>query len=335
MRHAFLIVVVALACPIAWAQDLDTTAVSDQFDSANRGQAATGCPTAPGAGIGCACVDGSDGATITNTAGVTGSITYVNAFAGASTGDGANGESPVVNVTTYAKHPDWNQVAPTIAANTRPGATSASSAVVVCDDGGHNGLFFGESDDKNYFIQADVYCEDRSGLASTNYEAAGVCVRAASREGSWIDYSFNYDRTGSFAIIHDRVLNTIEALKWSRNATIANITTRLPASKTVFASQTGVTQGWHTFRIEADDTNIKFWVDGLAVADVQDASYEAGYAGLVMREGSVANASEHPAYFDNMSAGPYANTPTPTATATPVPPTVTPSTFAENTERYE
>jgi len=224
-RFALLIcVMMFVMAPLVCAQDLDSTAVSDQFDSAARGNESTICTTAPGAGIGSACVDGSDATTITDSAGVTGSIDYINGFAGASAYDGTNGETPVLDITAPHKMPDRNTDMAAIAANTRPGATSANNAVVICDDGGHNGLYWGEADDSNYFVQADVFCEDRSGeLTTAMYEAASIAVRAASREGDWIDYSFNTDRTGSYAIVHDRVLNTIEALKWSRNLGIADI----------------------------------------------------------------------------------------------------------------
>ncbi|HEQ59980.1 MAG TPA: hypothetical protein ENN74_00045 [Firmicutes bacterium] len=311
----FLLIAAALVGGLpAVAQDLDTTAVSDQFDSGLRGQETSGC----GIPYGGACTDGSDAVIITDASGVTGSISYVNTWAGASAQDPTNGESPVWDVTVAHVHPDRGHSVPAIPANTRPGATSPNMAVVICDDGGHNGLFWGQADNQDYYLEADVYCKDRSGeLTTASYEAASICVRAASREGSWVDYTFNMDRTGSYAIVHDRILNTIEAVTWARNTTISNITTRAASSRVVHASLSSVAEGWHTFKIDCRGQRIIFSVDGAVLADVIDASYEAGYPGLVMREGAVDSALEHPAYYDNMRSGP-SQIPIPTPTQTPV-----------------
>jgi len=203
-----------------------------------------------------------------------------------------------------------------ITANSRPGATSPNEAVVICDDGGHNGLFWGEADDQDYFLEADVYCEDRSTLdPGSSYEAVSVCVRAASREGSWMDYTFNMDRSGSYAVVYDKVLRTIEAVTWARNGLIADITSRSAGSRIVHASMASVTEGWHTFKIDCRGQRIVFSVDGAVLADVVDASYAAGYAGLVLREGGITGTEEHPGYFDNLKSRPsQLQIPTPTHT---------------------
>jgi len=277
--------------------------VADQFDSGMRGQETSGC----GIALGGACVDGSDAVTITDQNGVTGSISYVNVWAGASSYDGTNGESPVLDITAAHVQPDRNTALAAIPANTRPGATSPTKAVLIGDDGGHNGLFWGEADDSSYYVEVDVYCPDRSGtlVPATMYEAVSACVRAASREGSWIDYTFNMDRTGSYAIVYDEILRTIEAVTWARNGTIGLITSRDATSRTVHATLTNVVAGWHTFKIGCDGDQVRFWVDGAPLAAIVDMTYLSGYAGLVLREGGVASASEWPGYFDNLKSGPY------------------------------
>jgi len=291
-----------LPTAFAFAQNLNTTDVADQFDSDFRGQETSGC----GITYGGACEDGSDAVTITNQYGVTGAISYVNTWAGASGSDGANGESPVLDITAAHVHPDRNTALAGIPANTRPGATSPTKAVLICDDGGHNGLFLGGADDSAYYIEVDVYCPDRSGeLTTDQYEAVSACVRAASREGGWMDYTFNMDRTGSYAIVYDEILRTIEAVTWARNTTIGVITSRDPASRTIHGTLTDVAAGWHTFKIACAGDQVKFWVDGTPLAAITDATYSAGYAGLVIREGGVDGGDERPGYFDNLKAGPF------------------------------
>ena len=284
------------------AQDLDTVSVSDQFDSGARGQETSGC----GINWGGACTDGSDAVTITDASGVTGSVSYVNSWAGASgAGDTTYGESPVQIIDATYVNPDRILLdVPPITANTRPGATSATTAVTLCDDGGFNGLWWGEADDADYYAEVDVYCEDRSSLGTGAYEATSLCIRAASREGSWNELTFNMELTGSYALVYDEMLRTIEAVTWTRGTIGTAVTTRDAGSRTVHATITDVTEGWHTFRIEAKENNIEFSVDGSLLTAITDTTYDAGYAGMVYRESNVDDASEHPGKFDNMKSGP-------------------------------
>lgn len=327
-RGILLSAIVILFCAPGMAQNLDSVTVSDQFTSGTRGNEASACygPEAPY--YGATCEDGSDAVNITNANGATGTIGFINTWAGASTGDAANGETPVVNITNDYKQPDRAlAIAESIPQNTRPGATSPTMAVIISDDGGHNGLYWGEADNSSYYVQADVYCEDRTGDGiSTGYEVAAVAIRCASRNGGWTDYTFNVDRSGSYAIVHDRILNTIEALKYTDGNSVTEVTSRAASSKTVFATQSNVTEGWHTFKIAADGDQVKFYVNEVAIAEVRDASYESGYPGLFYRENSVASEQEHPAIFDNMISGPY---------TVPVPDTPTASSSVERWELFE
>ena len=119
-RLAILILALFICLPVC-AQDLDTTSVTDQFDSGVRGNDTTTCDYG---GIGGTCDDGSEAVPITDSDGVTGTINYINTWAGASAGDAANHETPVLNITTTYKFPDYNTDRDGVVANTRPGATS-------------------------------------------------------------------------------------------------------------------------------------------------------------------------------------------------------------------
>ncbi|MFH0795408.1 MAG: hypothetical protein V2A74_15415 [bacterium] len=302
-RISIFAVVLLLLHAVSYAQDLDTTTVSDQFNSGLRGNA-TGSLT-----FGAPAVDGTEFADITNVNGVTGTIRYINGFAGASAGDAGHGESPVVDCTVVQDNPDHDIAAtiPAIAANTRPGATSPAMVLFLGDDGGWNGIFLGESDDANYYIQVDAYCYNRSALGLGQYESIMVNARAArNSDPNMTDVSFNLDRAGSYCLMFDPMTTKVQALKWNFGQSYSSITARTASNYTEYGTVTNVAEGWHTFRIECLNTGIKFIFDGSTVADVTDSTYTNGRPGFGYRESLVLNPDERQGHFDNLQAGPTA-----------------------------
>ncbi len=78
-----------------------------------------------------------------------------------------------------------------------------------------------------------------------------------------MDYTFNMDRTGSYALVYDEVTNSIEAVTWARNTTgTTPIVTRAAESRTIHAAMTPTADGWHTFRVDASGSRIVFTVNG-------------------------------------------------------------------------
>ncbi|NUP90897.1 MAG: hypothetical protein HUU25_13945 [Candidatus Sumerlaeia bacterium] len=297
LRPAFCFSLAAIAALSVSAQDLDTTYVSDEFTSGSRGNALGTGPT-----FNNSLTDGTEFLAITNTDGVTGTINYINIFAGAT---GGEVESPVYNVTVAQDNQD----------RTLPGAIEAivasggadPGAVLVGDDGGTNGLLFGENDDANYFVEAAVYCYNRTTPGPPGYETHSVMFRGA-RDGEGLlsggGGSYTMDRVaGSFAITWDAQLGTVFARRWNGSTTTADITNRVATTFTDFGSTT-LAEGWHTFRIEGYGSVITFTVDGSELASVIDSTFPNGRAGLIYREASVVSADETQAYFDNMRAGP-------------------------------
>jgi hypothetical protein len=307
MRHLIWItaaVAVALAMPVM-AQDLDTVTVSDTFDSGARGNE-TGSGTAGASAS-------NEFAVITDTAGVTGSITYVNTWAGASAGEPAHAESPVINVTVANDNPDRNLpgAIEAITANAND-SVSPNSAVLIGDDGGFNGLFLGEGDDSNCFIQADVYCEDRTSEGTTVYEALSVALRAG-HDPVVYEYSYSVDRDGSYSLTYDAQLGTVSARKWTVGNASGDIASRVASTYTEFASQ-ALTEGWHTFRVEGYGSQIIFSVDNVELVSVTDTEFTEGRPGLAYREASIDNADESQGKFDNLIAGPTTAPPLPLGT---------------------
>lgn len=296
----------AMIATLGMAQDLDTTYVSDEFTSGSRGN-----PLGTGPTFNNSLTDGTEFQDITNTDGVTGTIRYINAFAGAT---GGETESPCLDVTAAQDNPDRLLVGAIEAIPASGGASPG--AVLIGDDGGFNALFFGETDDSNYFVQVDVYCYDRTSTP-TLYESHSLAFRCArDNDPNETGGSYTMDRAGSYALTWDAHLGIVSARRWNVNTSSAPIYNRETASFTEFAQQP-LTEGWHTFRIEGLGSTITFSVDGSVLATAIDSVYADGRAGLVYREGGgttaiTPNEDETQAYFDNLRAGP---TPVPSVTA--------------------
>ncbi len=303
MKKVFVLSVAFMfLCVVGFSQYLDTTSVTDQFDSGSRGNE-TGSLS-----VGAPNTDGSEYLDISNTDGVTGTIRYINGFAGATAGDATHGESPVVDFTVAQTNPDRDLAGtiPAIPANTRPGATSPKYGVLVADDGGWNGLFFGESDDSDYYAEIDAYCYDRSSLGTSVYENIMLSARAARNDDpNMTDYSFNLDRAGSYCLMYDSVLKKVQALKWGYGHSYDSIANRDPSNYTEYGTVENVTEGWHTFRIECYQSYIRYYFDGSKVADIVDLTYSNGRPGFGYREYNIDSADERQGHFDNLKAGPF------------------------------
>ncbi|HOE62207.1 MAG TPA: hypothetical protein PKW18_01790 [Candidatus Sumerlaeota bacterium] len=303
MKKMFLfITLIALLCSMGFAQDLDTTEISDQFTIGKRGNE-SGTRTSGGAEI-----DGSEYLDQPPIAGeVVGTIRYINSWAGASGGgDATYGESGIFDCTVAHPIPDRDIASgnPAIPANTRPGATSPDKCILIGDDGGFNCLFFGESDDADYYIEVDGYCYDRSGGGAANYENIAVFARAGrDNDPNITEYTYNYDRAGSYCLMYDSYEKKAKAVKWTTGNSSGNIAGRVASTFTLFG-EVDATEGWHTFRVECKGSNIKFSFDGVIVADVTDTEFINGRPGFGYREANWPSAEERQGHFDNLKAGP-------------------------------
>lgn len=301
-RSLFLITLFSVLSLFAFAQDLNTVSVTDQFDTGERGNN-TGSLT-----YGAPAVDGSEFADYTG-ADATGTIRYINGF-----GTDGSTETPILDCTTNQTNPDRAGLTiEAITANNRPGASNGSQVVYCGDDGGWNGLFFGESDDADYYVEIDAYCYDRHTHAADQYEAIHLVVRAArDSDPNMTDYSFNLDRAGSYGLVYDTYLQKVMAVKWTTGSSFADIAARVATTYEEFGSVSNVTEGWHTFRVECYQTKIRYYFDGTMIANVNDATFLNGRPGFGYREGGTGNsgagvpsADETQGQFDNLKAGPF------------------------------
>ncbi len=285
------------------AQDLETVSFVDQLDSGSRGNnsSANNSFSNP---------DGSEFEDYTgpDLSGTASYIRYINTW--------VNGEveSPVRDITTTQFNPDRPSTnmdrLPIMPNNRRPvGSASANTAMIVGDDGGYNAIFFGESDDADYFAEVDMYCAVFTPSTPTVYEVSGLAVRAGrDSDPQRIDSTFNVDRAGSYALVYDVHRAIISARKWTNGNTVANIFNRVASTYTEYGTLSVPTSAWYTLKIVADGDQITFFVNGTQIATTTDTTYANGRPGLYYREGGTgagqASELELQGIFDHLRAGP-------------------------------
>ncbi|MFH0793020.1 MAG: hypothetical protein V2A74_03195, partial [bacterium] len=294
---------IAGATSLAVAQNLGITAITDQFTVGNRGSNAVG--TGPGGSGGTTIDPNTEFADYSGVDATGTPIRYINAYAGASAGDAANGESPVQNVSTI-QQPDRTILFSaltqpiTVPANTRPGATSASDVITVGDDGGQNTLIFGDQTSTDYFAQVDFFAIDRSANPA-EYEAAYLAIRSCRDGAALTGSAFVIDREPCYALWYDYNLKQVQAVRYAAGGTSANVVARTGVAQQYGSTVTGITTAWHTFRIEATGTTITFKLDGTTIASVTDSNVANGRAALGYRSGGgILGANESAGVFDNL-----------------------------------
>lgn len=320
LKRFELALALSLLAGVAGAQVFDTTTVTDNFTSGARGNDLNydtdgSGPTPPAASSYATNTTGTE-YTLYDGADANTPIKYINTYAAnGSSGDAANGETPVVDVTVNVTMPDRSQVLDTmtnpvdITPNTRPGAASPNNVILVGDDGGQNALIIGDEVSADYYIEVDVFCPDRSALAAPNFEIVQVALRACRNDPAPTGAALVVDREPSYFMYYDYQLREIRCVKALDGISSAAAGGRGGAG-VAYDVQYGTTissvaAGWHTFRIEANNSNVTYFLDGAQIATVADATPIAnGRAALAFRETSVAATDEACGVFDNLKLGP-------------------------------
>lgn len=156
-------------------------------------------------------------------------------------------------------------------------------------DGRCEAIMAGKVNHRNYYVQTACYFGYKPNTAGNNYERYGVFLRDDGFTG--MDQTF--EGTGNcYAITYDSDDGRLRAARFSESA----VTDLRSAASYVTAS------GWHTLRIEAKDTQIKFMVDGTTIATVTDTNFESGPCGLGYSDHFTNKPADRGAYFDNFTA---------------------------------
>lgn len=306
MKRLLSFVLAGSLCAVVSAQDLDTVGFVDQLNSGSRGNntAAAG---------GASAKDGSEYLDYTgpDLSGTATYVRYINTW--------VNGEveSPILDITQNQFNPDrpsTNMANLPIPANTRrpAGEAGGNTAMLVGDDGGYNAIFFGESDDANYFVEVDMYCKVFTPSDPVKYEMSGVAVRAGrDNDPAMTDTTFNIDRAGSYALVYDVHRKTISARKWTTGNSVANIFNRVASTFTEYGTVAVPTSDWYTLKIVANGSTITYFVNGTQIAQETDTTFTNGRPGMYYREGGttatgVVSEQELQGIFDRLRSGPAA-----------------------------
>jgi hypothetical protein len=316
----------AVAIAVAsFGQDLDTASFVDQIDSGQRGGNSDDGPTGTFDG------DWSFELLTDGTAGLSGAdVNYLNVFAAEASQGAGEIESPVVDVTSSSNiNPDRAWTIPAIAANSRPGATSPSNAVLVGDDGGYNALAFGEWDDRHYDVKVDVFLPNHVGSldnANNEFVRLGLAVRCQqdptdnTNEEVTIDGAAWITRPqGCYCLLYDssegvvypvKILQQLpDATTWDdiRDLSLTNADNADPQVAEFLGSGWSVTEGWHTFGIRASLSEITFSVDENTPLVVNDSTYPAGKVAVMYRTNSSTVGTQtydHGGRFDQIRSEP-------------------------------
>jgi len=279
-----------LVSAVSFAQDLDTVSVFDQFNSGSRSDQANGLgyssPTYPG---------------------ITGTINYITSFEG-----GNADETKVYDVTTTAVVNDIGAGIPPVLANSGDtSSTTQNMAVYIGDGGGGQNLQFGELNDADYTLVTAMWAEPRPApgddtLPATGWERMYATIRIpvdTSASGN------NVDAEGGYAINFETDHAKFQAVEWNPlNAGALGATAvanRDAAVRTVYGESAAISVGgWHVLKISALGSDIKFYVDGVSIAEITDTTFAAGSAGLCYRERFNTGNNERQGKFDYVGAGP-------------------------------
>lgn len=228
-------------------------------------------------------------------------------------------ERPVIDVTqekTYMVGFPGNEtleaVLPAIAPNSQGGATSPKFAVEIGTTYSWDMLVVGRNTSRNYYVEADVYCELRNDVSS-GFERVSVGARANSFDPERPVLDANEDTveyfgTGGYALSFETDNWQITARKYAPSNTTARTFGRLEGHATDYASMDVPESGWYRFRIECSGNVIRFLVNGQLLKEVTDDTFEFGPAGLHYRECypdfTDTLSAIHHGRFDNLKVGP-------------------------------
>lgn len=145
--------------------------------------------------------------------------------------------------------------------------------VTVMDPaGGAETIHVGDLSDEDYAVQADIYCQYRPEVSGNGYERCGIYARDNGNN------AFTLTTVGGgncYLMAYDTNNGRVRAGKVV-NGSLTDFLQSSPIYRT--------TSAWRNMRIEAVGPNIKYYLDGQLIADVQDSTFSRGYAGIGFHE---------------------------------------------------
>lgn len=154
-----------------------------------------------------------------------------------------------------------------------PGGDGLALRITDADnygDGAYDSIVVGKPGNRNYYVQADVYFNYLPSYISGSiggYERYGIFIRD--------------DGFGGFDQTFEGKGNCY-AMSWDSDDGRFRCCRMVDASVTDFfaTAQYIKSSGWHTMRIEAQDTTIRFYLDGVLQTQVTDTTFPSGLCGM-------------------------------------------------------
>jgi len=149
----------------------------------------------------------------------------------------------------------------------------------------------GKPGHRNYYVQCAVYFSYQpSYLGSGQWERYGIYLR----DDGFAGLDTTYEGAGNgYALLWDNDDGRLRAGKLVEGV----ITDFLPTATYVTGS------GWHTLRLEANGTSIKYYLDGNLLINATDSTFHSGQCGIgYSSHTGGSNPAARGAYFDNFIA---------------------------------
>lgn len=244
------------------------------------------------------------------------------AYRGAADWYNPGNERPVIDVRQeivyqvgFPDAPRVDATLPAIAPNPLDGAANPEFAVKIGNFYSWDALILGQNTSRNYFVEVDLYCDLRPELEGFDRASLGVRLNSFDPAQPVLDAkedTASYMSTGGYALSFESDAGMISARKYAASNSNTRAKNRLAGFAEEFGAIELTESGWHRLRIECNDSQISFYIDGDLIAQVEDNDYRFGPAALHYRACYTDSpddlANMRHARFDNLKAGPLGET---------------------------
>lgn len=146
-------------------------------------------------------------------------------------------------------------------------------AITVKDpSGGAEVVHVGDLADRDYAVEADVYCQYRSDVSANGYERYGIIARD---NGNFAFTLTSFGGGNCYLMTYDTNNGRVRAGKVVNGA----LTDFLASAPLYYTSS-----AWRKMRIECVGRNIRYYLGGNLIANVLDSSFSNGFAGIGFHE---------------------------------------------------
>ena len=197
--------------------------------------------------------------------------------------------------TNYFGRPKFNHAMVKAFSPAAPGGDG--NALFITDktnfgQGTSDSISVGMQTHTNYFVQCAVYFNYRPSYVTGKKETESYGLFL--RDDGWAGLDTTFEGSGnSYTMYYDAYSGRLYGGKFVNGS----LTDLLPSTQTITAS------GWHTLRMEAQGSQIKYFLDGVLLATVTDTTFHSGLCGIGYNQHFSTNPAARGAYFDNFSAG--------------------------------